>query len=272
LILGGGLAGMTAALNIAGQGYKVHLVERDSVLGGMLRNSGTEPESADAQSLLQTLINKVQANSRICIYLNSDLVRTSGQVGNFTSTITVAGKETALEHGVVIVAAGGQNTAAGITAAPDNPRIARILRSTLTADGFFIEAHPKLRPVDLPNEGEFVCGLALAPCSREEAIAQANAVAARASAILSKPQLEIMGQIAFVNSADCVACATCVKVCPYGAPVINALKKSEIRPAKCMGCGSCVSACPARTILLLHQEGEAMVAMFDELLVSGGSL
>jgi heterodisulfide reductase subunit A len=105
-----------------------------------------------------------------------------------------------------------------------------------------------------------------------EAIAQANAVAARASSILSKPQLEIMGQIAFVNPANCVACATCVKVCPYGAPAISALKKAEIQPAKCMGCGSCVAACPARTILLQHQEGETMVAMFDELLVSGGSL
>ncbi|MDM7997816.1 MAG: 4Fe-4S dicluster domain-containing protein [Acidobacteriota bacterium] len=81
-----------------------------------------------------------------------------------------------------------------------------------------------------------------------------------------------MGQIAFVNPAGCVACATCVKVCPYGAPAINALRKAEIQPAKCMGCGSCVASCPGRAIILQHQENEAMGAMFDELLVHGGSL
>jgi heterodisulfide reductase subunit A len=159
----------------------------------------------------------------------------------------------------------------GISPAVDNPALSRMLRSALTADGFFLEAHPKLRPVDLSNEGEFVCGLAHSPRFVDETIAQAQAAAARASIILSKAQLEIMGQIAFVNPAECVACATCVKICPYGAPAINELKKAEIHTAKCMGCGSCVAACPARAIMLQHQEGETMGAMFDELLVGGGS-
>ncbi len=68
---------------------------------------------------------------------------------------------------------------------------------------------------------------------------------------------------------NCVACATCVKVCPYGAPMINQLSKAEIQGAKCMGCGSCAAACPARTITLQHQEDRALVAMLDELLVGG---
>ena len=160
----------------------------------------------------------------------------------------------------------------GISPAADNPTISRILRSALTPDGFFLEAHQRLRPVDLSNEGEFVCGLAHSPSLMDEAIAQARAAAARAATILSKAQLEIMGQIAFVNPAECVACATCVKVCPYGAPAINDVRKAEIQTAKCLGCGSCAAACPARAILLQHQEGETMVAMFDELLVSGGAL
>jgi heterodisulfide reductase subunit A-like polyferredoxin len=105
----------------------------------------------------------------------------------------------------------------------------------------------------------------------DETIAQAQAAAARAATILSKAQLEIMGQIACVDPAECVACATCVKVCHYGAPIINDLKKAEIQTAKCMGCGSCAAACPARAIRLQHQEGETMVAMLEELLVSGGS-
>jgi len=144
--------------------------------------------------------------------------------------------------------------------------------SALTADGFFLEAHPKLRPVDLANEGEFLCGLAHSPRSIDETIAQAQAAAGRATTILSKTRLEIPGQVARVNPENCVACATCVMVCPYGAPMINDLKKAEIQGAKCMGCGSCTAACPAHTITLQHQECNQMTAMLDELLVSDGGV
>jgi heterodisulfide reductase subunit A len=158
----------------------------------------------------------------------------------------------------------------GISPAAGNANLSRILRSALTADGFFLEAHSKLRPVDSANEGEFLCGLAHSPRFIDETIVQAQAAAARASTILSKTQLEIIGQIALVRPAECVACATCVKNCPYGAPTINELKKAEIQSAKCMGCGGCAAACPAKAIMLQHQEGAAMTAMIDELLVSGG--
>jgi heterodisulfide reductase subunit A len=104
----------------------------------------------------------------------------------------------------------------------------------------------------------------------DETIAQAQAVAARAATILSKAQLEIAGHMAWVNPAVCVACATCVKVCPYGAPIINELRKAEIQGAKCMGCGSCVAACPAKAITLQQQERETVGAMLDELLSGGG--
>jgi heterodisulfide reductase subunit A2 len=157
----------------------------------------------------------------------------------------------------------------GVSPAANNPALSTMLRSALGADGFFQEAHPKLRPVDLTNEGEFLCGWAHSPRFMDETIAQAQAVAARASTILSKSQLEIMGRIAFIKQADCVACATCVKICPYGAPMINELRKAEIQSTKCVGCGSCAAACPARTIALQHQESETMVAMLDELLVGG---
>jgi len=265
LILGGGVAGMTAALNLAGQGFKVHLAEKGPRLGGWWADPHPWPEKDEAQAYVRSLIAKVQSAAGIRLYLNANLMRTSGQVGAFTSVLSVAGNDTIVEHGVVLVATG--NSRAG-----DNAALARVLRSTVTDEGYFLEAHSKLRPVDLSNEGEFVCGQALGPCSVEDAIAQALAAGARAAAVLSRPQLEIMGQIAFVNPAGCVACATCVKVCPYGAPAINALRKAEIQPAKCMGCGSCVASCPGRAIILQHQENEAMGAMFDELLVHGGSL
>jgi len=101
--------------------------------------------------------------------------------------------------------------------------------------------------------------------------AQAQAAVGRATTFLSKAHLEIPGQTARVNPERCVACATCVKVCPYGAPMINALNKAEIQGAKCMGCGSCAATCPARTITLQHQEDQALVAMLDELLVGGAN-
>ncbi len=155
----------------------------------------------------------------------------------------------------------------GIAPAADNPVLSGLLRTALTADGFFLEAHPKLRPVDLANEGEFICGLAHSPRFIDETIAQARAAAGRAATILSKTHLEIPGQVAKVDPANCVACATCVKVCPYGAPMINDLKKAEIQVAKCMGCGSCAAACPARTDHAAAPGRRAMVAMLDELLV-----
>ena len=158
----------------------------------------------------------------------------------------------------------------GIAPASSNPELSGILQSALTEDGFFLEAHPKLRPVDLSSEGTFVCGLAHSPRFIDEAIAQAQAVAGRASRILSKAQLEIAGGVSYVNPANCVACATCIKTCPYGAPMINALGKAEIQGAKCMGCGSCVAACPARAIALQHQESRTVTAMLDEALAGGG--
>jgi len=158
----------------------------------------------------------------------------------------------------------------GIAPGADNPIFSGLLRTTLTADGFFLEAHPKLRPVDLANEGEYLAGLAHSPRFIDETIAQAKAVAGRAATILSRAKLDIAGQVAKVDPEGCVACATCVKLCPYGAPMINDLKKAEIQGATCMGCGSCAAECPAHTITLQHQEDGQMAAMLDELLSVGG--
>ena len=160
----------------------------------------------------------------------------------------------------------------GIAPAKDNPVLSGMLRTALTEDGFFLEAHPKLRPVDLANEGEFICGLSHSPRFMDETIAQACAVAGRAATILSQSHLTIPGQIAHVDPTDCVACATCVKVCPYGAPEINERGKAEIQGAVCMGCGNCTASCPARAITLKHHEDQQIGAMIRQLLVEGGAV
>lgn len=416
LILGGGLAGMTAALHIAGQGYKVHLVEKESALGGLLRKRHTTLERNDIQTYLHQLVSEIHSHPEITVHLDATLASISGQVGDFRSILNAAGEEKSIRHGVVILATGGRQRpterflygknsrvrtqselesdlavgrlpeelrekteptivmiqcvesrddrnpycsriccseaiknalaikrinpqsrvivlnrdirtqgfrelhfqkarelgvlfvrypdgkdpkvfekdgglevavqdaasgrerlfhadrvvlSTGIAPAVDNAAISSMLRTALTDDGFFLEAHSKLRPVDLANEGEFLCGLAHSPRFMDETIAQAQATAGRAGRILSKAQIEIAGQVAFVDPARCTACANCVKICPYGAPMINKLGKSEIQAGKCMGCGNCAASCPARTITLRHQEGRAMTAMIDELLAGG---
>jgi heterodisulfide reductase subunit A-like polyferredoxin len=426
LIIGGGLAGMTAALSVAAQGYDVELVEKDAQLGGNLRHLYSTLENPDVQPFLADLIERVTATPHIKVHLSSQVAEVKGHVGNFKSQIKSAKGTTEVKHGVTIIAVGGverptdkhghgsnakvvtqreleaqlagagqvanlpdkakgvveqlgenptivmlqcvnsrtnehpycsrvccseavKNAIAlktripgaqifvlgkdirtygfreiffqkaraagivfirypkdkepetsdhgglqvqvvdggtrrkltlkpdllvlstGIAPAVDNPVLSELVRTSLTADGFFLEAHPKLRPVDLATEGLFICGLSHSPRFMDETIAQARAAAARAATILSKQHLEIPGQVSRVDPNKCIACMTCVKVCPYGAPMLNEdTHKAEIQSAKCMGCGSCSAACPAKAATLQHQEEKQLVAMLDELLLVGG--
>ena len=144
-----------------------------------------------------------------------------------------------------------------VLAAPMVPRadrgeLSELLRVPLNADGFFLEAHMKLRPVDFASEGLFLCGTAHAPKFISETIAQANAVAGRAASILSRKKMPVGGQIAWVDPDKCISCMTCVHVCPYMAPRVNEFNKAEVQGAVCMGCGSCTAECPAKAITLRH--------------------
>jgi heterodisulfide reductase subunit A-like polyferredoxin len=130
--------------------------------------------------------------------------------------------------------------------------LANFFKFPLTLDGFFLEAHVKLRPVDFATDGLFLCGMAHYPKSINETIAQAEAASARAATILSQEMLQVGGVVAVVEGERCAACLTCVRVCPYSVPVINAKGEAEIDIALCKGCGSCVAECPARAIELMH--------------------
>jgi heterodisulfide reductase subunit A2 len=153
----------------------------------------------------------------------------------------------------------------GVDALKDNRKLADMLKVPLNADGFFVEAHLKLRPVDFATEGIFLCGLAHSPKMVDENISQARAAAARAATILSKTQLEVSGQVSCVDQDKCISCMTCVRACPYSAPFVNNDRKAEIAAAKCMGCGICAAECPAHAITLRHFEAEQFDAMIDEL-------
>jgi heterodisulfide reductase subunit A-like polyferredoxin len=141
-------------------------------------------------------------------------------------------------------------------------------------DGFFLEAHVKLRPVDFASDGLYMAGAAHYPKFIDETIAQAQAAAARALTILSKDVLEVGGIIAQVDQEKCVGCLTCVRICPYDVPQIQAdftgvggiIGAAYVEPAQCHGCGICVSECPAKAIQLLHYEDVQVGAEIEALL------
>jgi heterodisulfide reductase subunit A len=404
LIIGGGVAGMTAALELAKQGFEVHLVEREPTLGGHLRHVHYMLQAENPRVYLDRLVAHVGENDRIHVHLEAEVTEVTGFVGNFRSRITyITGEEREVENGIVIVATGAteykpteylygesprvvtqheledqlatgtfnaqavvmiqcvgarteerpncariccgqalknalkikesspdtevyvlykdvrsygfkedyyrQAAAKGVlfvnytdarkpkvtteegelsvtfwepilqeevqltpdlialSAATipnaDNKRIAEMLKVPLTKDGFFLEAHMKLRPVDFQTDGVFLCGMAHAPKFVDESIAQACAAAARAATILSKKTLEMEGAIAHVDETFCGGCEICAHLCPY-----NAIEMKEeagkvtahVIEALCKGCGVCGAACPTKAITLGHFTGDEIMA------------
>jgi heterodisulfide reductase subunit A-like polyferredoxin len=435
LVLGGGVAGMTAALNLADQGYDVSLVERERELGGQARTLSATCKGGDPQSLVRDLIASVQGHPQIEILTDSQIVKSSGFVGNFETTVACCSDPTQrlIEHGVTLVATGGrehrgsayglgsdprvmtqgdleQMLAAGsqtlgasdlsprlssplhdarsvvmlqcmgpweeegddtdfycsriccsvaaknalrikelnpgarvsvlynrdirtygfqealytqareagvifiryeedakpqvsnngrleikvrdevvdqlVTLNPDllvlsqaiipsdgSRELAELLKFSCTLEGFFLEAHVKLQPVDFPADGIFLAGMAHYPKLLDETIAQAGAAAARAASILSKEKLEVGGVVAVVDTAKCTACLTCVRICPFGAVTINPdlvgvgdiVGAAEIASAACRGCGLCPAECPAKAIQLQHFTDDQVLAKEEAL-------
>jgi heterodisulfide reductase subunit A len=149
------------------------------------------------------------------------------------------------------------------------------LKVPVDMDGWFLEAHVKLRPVDFASDGVFLAGTAHYPKLLDEAIVQAQAAASRAARILSRETLMAGGAVAHVDPSACVGCLTCVRICPYGVPQIvpetvgvgGVAGTAYIEPAVCQGCGICVGECPAQAIELLHyrhsQVESEVLSMFD---------
>jgi len=128
----------------------------------------------------------------------------------------------------------------------DNEHIAQFLKVPISKDGFFLEAHMKLRPVDFATEGVYLAGLCHSPKFIDESIGQANGAVARAVTVLSKDTLVSEGIIAMVNEDICDGCGICRPICEYNAIEIDDEKKlAIINEGLCKGCGACVGACPS---------------------------
>ncbi len=143
--------------------------------------------------------------------------------------------------------------------------LGQFFKVPVNEDGFFVEAHPKLRPVDFATEGVFVCGMAHCPKSIDESIGQALAAASRATCLLSSDKVSVAGTVAQTNQALCSACGTCVSICPYSAPGFNEKGKAEINPALCKGCGLCAASCRSGAIRLNGFDDAQLFAMIDSI-------
>jgi len=144
--------------------------------------------------------------------------------------------------------------------------LAMIFHLNRTDDGFFLENHIKLRPVDLHVPGFMVAGTAHSPKDIRESIAQAQAAAGRALTFLAKDTINLGAGVAKVDGNKCAACLICVRACPYDIPFINAEGYSEIDPAQCHGCGVCAAECPAKAIQLMQYEDDMISAELNGLL------
>lgn len=410
LVIGGGVAGMTAALNLARQGFETILVEKEKELGGVAHRIKHTIDGMDVQAYLDDLIRQVLTNDKVQVLTESLVVGFKGYKGNFTTELLVGPGmyERKIDHGVVIVATGaheyrpkeflyGQSekvmtqlelgqlvqdrpsdaarwnrvimiqcvgsrneenpncsriccqgavkhalelkeinpemeililyrdmrmygmledyytearrkgvlfsrfaqsdppevrvendgvyvtftdhvlkrpirmqtdavVLSAATIANDTEELASFLKVPRNSEGFFIEAHAKLRPVDFSSEGIYLCGTAHGPKLISESIAQAMAAASRAGSFLSSKDQAIGGVVARVDPALCAACLVCVRRCPYGVPRINHDDVSEINEALCQGCGICASECPAKAIQLAHYADDQIMIKVDALL------
>jgi heterodisulfide reductase subunit A len=138
--------------------------------------------------------------------------------------------------------------------------MARLFKVPLSEDGFFMEAHVKLRPVDFATDGVFLCGLAHSPKSIDESVTQAQAAASRAVSLLAQKTIYSSGVVAVVDTVYCSSCGVCVAICPYKASEINEKTgTAEINPVLCKGCGLCVASCRSGAIHLNgFDEGQIM--------------
>ncbi len=406
MVIGGGVAGMTAALSLADQGFDVHIVEQQAELGGLARNVYRTLDGSDVQAFVKMTVEKVGKHPRIHVHTGTEVKSTDGFVGNFSTKLADG---TAFEHGAIILATGGteyqptesdyrwgqsdhiitQRTlekrlatgdgpkageryvmiqcvgsreepvnycsriccqdaiknaiaikeknpraqvvilyrdirtyglredyyfkarelgvvfvrfvperkpevemagnklkvrvydymlnrdlvldadwlvlSTGLRPHPDTHKVGEMFKVTRNIDEYFLEAHVKLRPVDFPSEGLFVCGLAHAPKNLDETITQALAAAGRAGVVLSHDKLAVSGIIAKHNPDICMSCLTCFRVCPYGSPYIDEDGKVRHNEVKCMGCGICAGVCPAKAFQVNNFRDEQILAMIDAL-------
>lgn len=173
---------------------------------------------------------------------------------------TITGKLFEIKTGMVVLVP-------AIVPRADSEEFARVMNLTRSRDGFFLEAHPKLRPVDTCVNGIFIAGCCQGPKDIADTVSQASGAASKAAAILSKDELENDPMIAWVDPVICVGCGICVEVCPYSARILNEVTRiSEVDEALCAGCGACIVACPSNASIHKNFTKQQIISMINSIL------
>ncbi len=144
--------------------------------------------------------------------------------------------------------------------------LSKLLKLPITANNFFLEAHVKLRPVELAVDGVYVCGLAHGPKPVDETIVQAQAAAAKAAMPLVNGHVNVDPIVSSVDEDDCIGCGICTSLCPYGAIVMKKVgkkRKAETVAASCKACGICASHCPTFAISMGGFTNEQLISQIE---------
>ena len=158
--------------------------------------------------------------------------------------------------------------ATAVVPSKENP-IAKLFKVPVNSDGFFVEAHVKLRPIDFATDGVFVCGLAHSPKPIDESIAHGLGAAARGVTLLSQQEMFGNAVVAFIDPERCVGCQGCLKVCPYEAiRYLEDRKICEINEVICKGCGACAATCPSASAQLKRFTSNQICAQIEQALTA----
>jgi heterodisulfide reductase subunit A len=157
----------------------------------------------------------------------------------------------------------------GVIPRKDGDKIKKLLTLSTTSDGFIMESHPKLKPVDAPTKGVYIAGCVESPKDVKDSVTQAGAAAARASILLNAGETKIEAITSRIIPDNCNYCGLCSRVCPYNA-ILSSDKKLQRLPvviqAACAGCGACAAECPKDAIAMNHFTDEQIMAQVEAIL------
>ncbi|MCW4055804.1 MAG: CoB-CoM heterodisulfide reductase HdrA2 [Candidatus Bathyarchaeota archaeon] len=172
--------------------------------------------------------------------------------------------ENTLQKEIYKVNVGMAVLSVGLEPRKDSDVIQRLLTLSRTPDGYFMEAHPKLRPVDTPTGGVFLAGCAESPKDIKDSVTQASAAASRANILMAQGKVTIEAITPKLIADKCKACGLCARVCPYNAVIVDKEeKRAEIIEAACAGCGTCGAECPSGALVMRHFTDEQIFAQID---------